>query len=62
MIDLKQNDDGRRLTRGVPRRAGSIVELIRLETPNVRLQLASTEGDGTTGLSASWITRPSVDI
>ena len=41
---------------------GSIVELIRLETSNARLQLASTEGDGTTGLSASWITRPSVDI
>ena len=41
---------------------GLIVELIRLETPNVRHQLASTEGNGTTGLSASWITRPSVDI
>ena len=40
---------------------GLIVEF-RLETPNVRHQLASTEGDGTTGLSASWITRPSVDI
>jgi hypothetical protein len=25
-------------------------------------QLASIDGDGTTGLSASWITRPSVEI
>jgi hypothetical protein len=32
------------------------------EQREARYQLASIEGDGTIGLSASWITRPSIEI
>ena len=62
MIDLSRTMTADGLFAACLAALGSIVELIRLETSNARLQLASTEGDGTTGLSASWITRPSVDI